>query len=122
MTSPPSKRISQKEIQELWNDGGYHERMNRGDFRIKRTVGRPRALILELYGSDTITVKTELFDKTDFKIATTHHYESPTGKILYFDKDNGILKSDGRLDPKRLYHDGIMYLVEIPKPQSEPMQ
>jgi hypothetical protein len=118
-TPPPSPNITPKyvsadEIREIWNSNNYQERLENGEFLVKRDKpGRPRPEILRDCGPGTVSIRTVLRDKkTNMKIATLHHYESQAGEKLYWDKQTKTVRTAGaKMDPKRLYHQGVMYLV-----------
>lgn len=108
--TPPSKNISAWKIRKLFNDGGYYERTRRGDFKIKRKERLASPEICSVFGAGTLSIETIAFDKdTDHKIFVTHHYESATGAILERNKITNEIMSTGKMDPKRLFHEGILY-------------
>lgn len=88
--------------------------MQAGEFKTIRDTGTPRAEILEDYGPDTISVETYYLDRDDNVIARVHHYEPPEGGVLFRD-ENGVLRTDGKPDPKTLFEDGVLYHQEKKK-------
>ena len=110
MIPPPDDYVSEWTIRNYFNWGGYYERMQRGDFNLKLRKRLAPAPIQQDFGQGTLTVKTSCRDKeTNLEVTRTHHYESPAGEVLRRDKTTGGVYTDGRVDPKRLYHNGVLY-------------
>lgn len=92
-----------------FNEGGYFERMKRGEFTaviIKERAPKPE--ILTDYGADTRSLVIHYFDNQNQMIAEVHQYVDLDGNILYIN-ETGQLCRDGKPDPKILFEGGILY-------------
>ena len=109
--NPPEIRVTVTEMRKLFNEGNYQERIKKGEFRIVRKQHKPEPSALRDFG-DIVSIGTYCFDDEGFEIVYTHHYESPNGDVLYRDKQTGTVYLNGRMDPKRMLHNGIQYHLE----------
>ena len=101
-------------MQKRFNEGKYQERLKSGEFRIERTLHKPEEDILRDFG-DVISVGTFCFDDDNNEVFYSHHYESPSGHVLYRDKEHGTVYLDGRMDPKRILENGVQYHLPTKK-------
>jgi hypothetical protein len=87
--------------------------MANGEFTIE--IDRRPAIapdILRDFG-DVNTVATFCFDENGDEIFYAHHYESPSGRVLYREKKGApAIYLDGKMDPKRLFEGGVQYHLE----------
>lgn len=97
-----------------FNEGKYYERMKAGEFKPVIVRAKPaEPEILEDYGPETVSVSIWYRDQEDNDIVRVHQYQSPNGEILYRD-EHGVLRTDGKPDPKELFEDGILKITQYP--------
>src|SRR5260370_13213226 len=102
MSKPPIKRVSETELRKMFNDGKYWEQTRNGRLRpilvANNHPSSPRA-------KEPICTRSQYLiyvnDKGQ-KVAGVHQYLRPNGK----------LGASGRPDPKELFVNGILYILE----------
>lgn len=104
-------RVTQRQLQDRFNDGDYYKRMKGGEFSLRRKSFTPRREILEQYGPDTSSWEVIYIDRDENEVARVHQYENPAGELLYVDKE-GILRTDAFPDPKELTENGVTYRMK----------
>jgi hypothetical protein len=102
MSEPPIKRVSANALRKLFNDSGYWEQYQNGQLQstLRKSKHPSPPLANEPFctQSQYITYINELGEK----IAGVHQYLRPDGTI-------GL---SGRPDPKEVYVDGVLYVIE----------
>lgn len=107
MTYPPPVRVlSAAEVRQLFNDGGFWARAERGELTqtlvAESHPSPPRASLPPCTRSQILAC----FDRLGVKVALVHQYLRP----------DGSLGASGKPDPKKLQLDGYLYVVG-PSPQ-----
>ena len=102
MAEPPSRRVNQAEMRELFNHGGYLARLEAGELtsELERSShpDEPPFDFPHCTRSETY----RYVDSAGVEIVLVHQYTLPDDSI----------GASGVPDPKRLYHDGIIYRLE----------
>lgn len=102
MPEPPIKRVSASALRKIFNDSGYWEQYQNGQLQsiLRKSKHPSPPLANEPFctQSQYITYINELGEK----IAGVHQYLRPDGTI-------GL---SGRPDPKEVYVDGVLYVLE----------
>ncbi|HEY6285525.1 MAG TPA: hypothetical protein VIX20_07685 [Ktedonobacteraceae bacterium] len=102
MSKPPIKRVSETELRKMFNEGKYWEQTRTGKLRPRLVANNhpssPRA-------KEPICTRSQyiiyVYTKGQ-KVAGVHQYLRPNGK----------LGASGRPDPKELFVNGILYVLE----------
>lgn len=98
-TRPPFKRVTKDEIRQLFNDGEYWSQAKSGRLIEKLFwQGHPSP---QRSGEPPCTRSqiVSYFDSTGREIARVHQYL----------RKDGTLGGSGRPDPKKLFHNGVLY-------------
>lgn len=97
-----TRRVSEDEIRQLFNEGRYYERMRAGEFhaRIIRQNPHKRG---DRRVRNTLSQTVEYWDKFGNLVARVHQFR----------KEDGSLGGSGRPDPKLLIHDGMTYVLKM---------
>jgi hypothetical protein len=99
---PPVRLVSRQELYQLFNDGEYWERAQRGELhqqlRRDRHPASPAAPVPYCTRSQTI----KYLDSTGAEVALVHQYLRP----------DGSLGASGRPEPKRLFVDGVLWVCD----------
>jgi len=102
------KRIQAGEMQKLFNDGRYWERVHSGELQVVTLEDRHPSLMAANEPLCTHSQMLSYRDPSGHEVARVHQYLRP----------DGTLGASGRPDPKRLFKDGELYrLVKKDKPQ-----
>jgi hypothetical protein len=103
-------------MRDRFNKGCYYDRMKSGEFKEVIVRCKPaKTEILADYGPDTLSVLSWYRDKNDDDIVQVHYYRNQNGGPLYRD-EQGVLRTDGKPDPKMLFEDRVLYhLSQKPK-------
>jgi len=97
----PLKKVSPKEIRELFNSGGYAQKVQAGELSTKTLrEGHPSP---SSSGEPPCTRSQIIayLDKRGRKVAIVHQYLRKDGK----------LGASGEPDPKKLFHNGTLHVV-----------
>lgn len=95
-----SKVVSAEEIQRVFNENQYYERMQAGEFRsevVKQNRRRTGGRNVRNTMSQTVVYR----DSYGRRVAVVHQYR----------KRDGSLGGSGKPDPKLVIHEGTMYLL-----------
>jgi hypothetical protein len=95
------KYVSAQELQQMFNDGKYQEKVASGELTamvVKSRHPSPRPAFLPFCTQSQLLVYRDLFGE---KIAEVHRYLKP---------DN-TLGASRKPDPKMLLHEGVLYAV-----------
>lgn len=103
MTEPIIQRLAAVHMCELFNDGDYWGRMQRGEFTPVVIEDRHPSLMKANEPYCTKSQMVSYRDKDNNEVVRVHQYLRP-------DKTIG---ASGRPDPKRLLKDGVLY--KLPK-------
>jgi hypothetical protein len=97
----PPKFVSEDEIRQMFNEGRYFERVQSGELRAV-TIGqnRPKRKNRQVRGAKSETV--DYLDEYGRRVARVHQYRN---------KD-GALGGSGKPDPKVLFHNGTLYILD----------
>ena len=102
MSEPPVKRVSASTLRKLFNDSGFWEQYKNGQLlSILRKSKHPSSPL----ANEPICTQSQYItyiNKLGEKIAGVHQYLRPDGTI-------GL---SGRPDPKEVYIDGVLYIIE----------
>ena len=113
MAEPPDESVGPWTLRNYFNWGGYYERAIQGEFILDQTRKPASEKYRKLFGSETLTVRTEAFEKiTRNKIFKTHHFESPNGDMLHRNRLTGVVTPTGQMDPKRVFFAGVLYHLD----------
>ena len=108
MFEPPIKRVSASVLRQLFNDSGYWEQYKNGQLQsILRKSKHPSAPLAK----EPICTQSQYItyvNNMGIKIAGVHQYLRPDGTI-------GL---SGRPDPKEVFIDGVLYIIETPESTS----
>lgn len=96
-----TRRVSEDELRRRFNEERYYERMKNGEFREEIVSQWPRR------GGDrrvrnTMSQIVDYRDRFGNRVARVHQYR----------KRDGSLGGSGRPDPKSIYYDGTLYVLE----------
>ena len=96
----PTKVVDEDELRRLFNEGRYYERMRAGEFRTvivreyRRRGGDRRV-------RNTKSQFVEYWDRSGNLVAPVHQDR----------RADGTLGGSGKPDPKRLVHEGVLYIL-----------
>jgi hypothetical protein len=105
----PIKRISVDEMRKRFNEGGYWEKVQNGEWTahvLESNISR----LLTLETVEITSVMLSYRDATGNEMARVHQFQRPDGSIA----------ASGRPDPKRMLQDGTLYRLEKAPRVSEP--
>ena len=101
----PIKRITPEEMRKRFNEGGYWEKVLKGEWTVHTLESR----ISDALTDETVEITSVMLsyhNKNGVEVARVHQYMRPDQSIA----------ASGRPDPKRLVQDGFLYrLIKIPK-------
>jgi hypothetical protein len=102
MSTPlPRKRISQREMRQLFNDQCFWERACSGELNTRiESESHPSPY----RSGQPLCTRSQMiayFDKNNQEVARVHQYKRPDGSI----------GASGRPDPKRLLVEGVIYIL-----------
>ena len=104
MSEPPIKRVSASVLRQLFNEIGYWEQYRNGQLQsILRKSKHPGAPL----ANEPICTQSQYItyvNKDGEKIAGVHQYLRP----------DGTLGLSGRPDPKEVFINGVLYIIETP--------
>jgi hypothetical protein len=96
------KYVSDDELQRIFNEGRYYERMLAGEFHA-HMIGQKRYKRGDRRVRNTMSQTVEYRDEFGRFIARVHQFR----------RRDGSLGASGKPDPKALYHDGVLYLLDM---------
>jgi hypothetical protein len=103
----PVPRISDEDMQRIFNEGRYWERMQAGEFEEKVISYHPESIYPEVMerhpGAKSVT--THYLDKEGNLVAELHYFRMPDGSVI----------PNKRPDPKILRVNGVLYRREKQK-------
>ena len=109
MTEPSIKRVSASVLRKLFNDSGYWEQCQDGQLQtILRKSKHPSSPL----ANEPFCTQSQYItyvNQSGEKVAGVHQYLRP-------DRTIGL---SGRPDPKELYIDGVLYIIETSKETTE---
>ncbi len=100
MTPRPARRTTPEEVRRLFNDGGYYEKLQRGELFAVLESSRPASAEAGQPAGTTSEIHV-YFDLEMLRVAVVHQYVLP----------DGSLGGSGRPDPKRLLLDNEILFV-----------
>src|SRR5437868_1971320 len=103
----PIVRVSEWQLRQMFNDGKYYERVQRGELtvRIRRNTHPTRVQADEPFC--TKTQEVSYLDEHGGEVCRVHQYL----------KSDGTLGASGLPDPKRMVMDGVMYRLQKNPPK-----
>jgi hypothetical protein len=107
-----SIRVGEWPLREIFNEGRYVERAEAGELRVEIKRSKP------CLNSDTknwipgtLTQELRYYDSNNLLVAKAHRFLRP----------DGLLAASGKVDPKRVVKDNIMYILDLPEEAGEPL-
>jgi hypothetical protein len=98
----PLKKVSPKEIRELFNSGGYAQKVQDGELSTKNLRdGHPSPASSGEPPCTRSQIIAYLDHKGRRRVAIVHQYLRRDGK----------LGASGKPDPKKLFHDAVLHVV-----------
>jgi hypothetical protein len=97
-----SQFVSEDELRRIFNEGQYYDRMLSGEFRAE-IVSQNRRRRGDHRVRNTLSQTVEYWDKFGNRIARVHQYRKP----------DGSLGGSGRPDPKAVFHEGVLYMLDM---------
>ena len=110
MPKPPIKRIREFELRQMFNQGRYWERVQSGQLKSKIMTDKHPS---SNRAKEPICTRSQYIiyvNSQGQKVAGVHQYLRPDGK----------LGASGRPDPKELFQEGVLYILDTTntKPRS----
>ncbi len=101
----PIKRIPVEEMRKRFNEGGYWEKVRKGEWTSHTLESR----VSDALSDETVQITSVMLsyrDENGDEVARVHQYIRPDSSIA----------ASGKPDPKRLVQDGILYrLIRTPQ-------
>lgn len=98
---PEQRRVNAEELQRLFNEAGYYNRTQTGEFSEEVVYeGRPRKEANQPTG--TRSERVNYVDHNGRYVATVHQYRKP----------DGTLGASGLPDPKRVRIGNVVYILD----------
>jgi len=99
-----SIRVNEWDLRKIFNEDRYTERGESGELRVE--IKRSRKVLTDKVRNwvpGTLSQEVRYYDQDGLLLAKAHRYLRPDGKLA----------ASGLIDPKRVFRDGVMYILDI---------